>query len=110
MNCVKKTPRTIFNMLTIYDCTKCIHKSRDERIVIGTNALYIYCINGCDAIAIEDDLIFINDKLKLLLRDFCFHQNNNILLWLDSIEPLENYDLCLSLLFAMKMNIHLIKW
>ena len=110
MGCIKKERRNIFSLFKVYLCDTCEYKQNDEFFVIGTNAFYIYCINGCDKTEINDDLIIISGKLKLLLRDFCLHYQNNILLWMDSLDPLEYYESSFEILSEMRMNIHIIKW
>jgi hypothetical protein len=110
MLCNKKRPRTIFDIFRYYKCYDCKILKSDETFVIGTNAIYIYYINGCGAIDIDDDLVHINVKLKLLLRDFCYYQENNIFLWFDSIDSIDQYELDFSLLFSFFNSLHIICW
>lgn len=110
MDCIKHATRSCTSLFKVYLCDYCVHKQSDEFFVIGTNALYIYCINQCSKVEIDDQVILFNDKVKLLLRDFCIHCQDNILLWMDYIEPLEYYGASLEILLMMGMNIHILKW
>jgi len=110
MFCNKKKSRSIFELFKFFTCQGCKSLQLDETFVIGTNAIYIYYINGCGAIDIDDDLVHINVKLKLLLRDFCYYQDNNIFLWIDNVDSIDQHDIDLSLLFAFSKHVHILCW
>jgi hypothetical protein len=111
MKCQKREKRSIFSLFTKYTCDGCPKLKVDEFIQIGYHNINIYNIsNGCDETKICDELIIFNNKLKMLLYEFCKHQDNNILLWLDKLNPLEEYDQIFTSFIDLDYNIHIIKF
>lgn len=75
-----KKLRTFFNLFEIFSCDKCKFLKRDEYYVIGELNFNIYYTN---------DLCVLNDKskdlkkLKILLKDAIYCNNDNLIVWLD---------------------------
>ncbi|HEY8445204.1 MAG TPA: hypothetical protein VIK94_03630 [Bacilli bacterium] len=108
MKCIKKKRRDLFSLFKYYDCLNCLYLKKDETIVIGRRAIYIYSISGCGAEKVSDEFICFNRKLQKLLYEFSLHQSNNLFLWIDGFIKLEDYEDIFSSFHNLGYNIHII--
>lgn len=105
-NCLKK--RTFFNLFEVFDCSDCQCVREDDEYKVGENTMYIYHLdNGCvlNKSLSQDDLVN-SKKMRLFLKDCIIHQNEILILWLDSFDPdKDNYDFLNLMSFGLDVHI-----
>lgn len=98
-----KQIRTLFNLFEIFSCDKCKFLRRDEYYVIGELNLNIYYTNDLCILNKSDETI----KLKILLKDAIFCNNDNLIVWLDEFDFDKDENLVYDLL-SFDLNVQII--
>ena len=83
--CLKKSPRTLFNLFAIYSCADCINHHNDYYFYLGNNIIQVYYLKDCK---LDDDDLFFNMKIIYVLKEII--EKDAYVFWLDDEEELDN--------------------
>lgn len=109
-DCQKSEKRNLFHLFKIYTCDKCSKYQNDEIICIGYKQICIFYLTNCHNSEIDDDYIFFNKKLRKILLSFSIVQNDAILLWIEQLYKLEDYQKVLEMFMDMNYDIFIISY
>ena len=108
--CQKNEKRNLFCLFKTYTCDGCNRFKGDEEIYIGNQKILIFTLTNCSLIEVNDDFILFSQKLKKLLLSFCLYQKNTILLWLDEMKIMEDYELIFDEFMNLNYDIFIIRY
>lgn len=108
--CKKFRKRSIYKLWEVFNCDACYYNKEDFSFKIGFNKINIYylfpgCLLDND---IDDKFIFTNKKLMRLLYDYILCSNNDLILWFDELNIIEDLSLDFELCFELSRTIHII--
>lgn len=106
MDCIKQKQRTFFDFFSIFNCEACENHLEDESIWIGSSAIHIYHLR-LSCFHMENELLLWHSKLSQLLYESTLFQPVFIL-WLDTLEPLEQDGLIWEAFLETHQQIHII--
>lgn len=108
--CRRNEKRNLFCLFKVYTCVGCNRFKTDEVIIIGNKKILIFPLTNCSLIEIADEYIFFSKRLKKLLLSFVMYQENTILLWVDEINYIENYELIFESFIDLDYDIFIIQY
>lgn len=106
--CPKSLKRDLFCLFKVFSCNGCNNYQEDLEFDIGVKHLWVFYLNNCLLNNCEDDFFLFNKKLRSLLLSYYVIQSDVMLLWLEDIKKLEDYEALLDMLMDMDYHILII--
>lgn len=107
--CQKNQKRSIFSLFQLFTCDGCRDHHEDEVIWIGRQAIFIYhLVSGCNHQPPSEWLILTSIKLHQLIYDYITDHSKDVLLWLDEIPVLEQYEAIISCCLELGNHLQII--